>query len=343
MKQLIQLSLFLLFTAYTTDVQAKIKWSAGIKEDYLSRFQYHLGSDGVAIVRRNLFDMGFESITAITRLAMVGKNESQVFLPVSRTRLSDLETLMSRVVQARGEFVIKPVIFANPELGIPPRLTDIEPRDPRLWFNTYWQAYAPLIALTQRRDVSELVLGVGLHGLWKPEFSDNWTLLASEAERRSAAHTRLSIEISSNADLLAFEHWKNQNPIGYEQFVSHLSRIRIASVLAFELPTLPQVLSLFPGKKLTLANTTLPACRGYHLEEDEASCAPHSPRDDEYQAQSLDAWFRSFTQIPENQRRWIAEIEFLAATTDPEPDLERADSRFLYFNPWIKDVFLRNR
>ena len=343
MKQRIRLIIFLLLASHTTGVQAKIKWSAGIKEDYVSRFQYHLGSDGVAIVRRNLFDMGFESITAITRLAMMGKNESQVFQPVSRTRLSDMETLMSRVIQARGEFVIKPVIFLNPEYGIVSRLTGIEPSDPRLWFSTYWQAYAPLIALTQRREVSELVLGVGLHGLWKPEFSDAWTQLASEAERRSAAQTRLSIEISSHADLIAFEHWKNQNPTGYGQFTSHLSRIRIASALAVQPSVLSKAQSLFPGKKITLANTIVPACRAYYLEEDEGFCTPHSPRDDEYQAQNLDAWFRWFTQISENQRRWIAEVEFLAATTDPEPDLERADPRFLYFNPFIKDVFLRNR
>jgi uncharacterized protein YdaL len=329
-------------------------WQASIRERFVSPQQFPYGGDSALRIRRNTQDLGFTAFTMTTRLQMLSKTSSNVFSAPVRSRRADLETMISSIVQGKGEVVFKPLISLKGTLGVADRLTDINPENTATWFTSYEQAVNFISALSLKREIHEIVMGTGLHHLWKAELADRWIDLAKEIHRRSGDKTRVSIELSSDADVVAFETWKAKDPSSFARLSDELDVVRYSArpvessngagdwsvrktADAIQARHV-RVAALFPSQRLQIANVTVPGCRVYTLDEDEVLCAPNSKFDKAYQASGFNAFLGALNFLPETTRNQIDRIDILMATTDFEPKIWDFDSRFPYYNDLGKKV-----
>lgn len=328
-----------------------IVWQAAIKERMVSLLQHPYGADSALRVRRDVQDLGFSSFTLIVRAQMMGRTENAVFLPPARSRRENLETMFSSLQQGRAGIVLKPVIFESPEFGrVPNRMLDIAPQNPRAWLGSYQQAIAVYYGAAFRRDIREFVVGTGLHNVWKPELATNWVAILQEVRRKVGPQARLSFELSSEADLIALESWKRQAPASFAQVSGLLNMIRVSIVPTEGNPfqtgrtiadRVERVKELMPSALITIANVTVPACRGYTVNEDEVTCPAGSTYDKVFGLMNLQSVFGGLRTVPEYLRSSINTFEFLEATTDREPDDWDFDPRFPYYNDQTGPVFLQ--
>ncbi len=359
MKQRVILAAVLCLGAHASSARAELR-SAGVRENFVTPVAYHYGSDRMARVKYYVFEQGFGSITATIPLLMKSAESSQVFFPQFRTKRVDLETLIARVAHGKGELVLKPILTADNGLGIANRLTGVHPADPALFFATYHQALRQYVAIASTRDVHELVAGVGLHALWKPEFAAHWLELLRDIRRQLAPGVRLSIELSSERDLEAWEAWKSNGSATFASVSELLDRIRVAaspveasvdgggktwsseSTRSALESRLTRAATLFPAQKLTVANVTIPACGARSVDEDEVRCLNATrAKDFEHQQEGLEVFYSAFDSLREELRAKVVEIEFREATTEFDALAGLEDARCLFWNDEATEFFKR--
>ena len=331
-------------------------WQAALRERFVSAQQFPYGGDSALRIRRNVQDLGFTSFTLITRLQMTDAKASHVFASAVRSRRTDLETMISSVVQGKGEVIFKPVISIDGDMGVVNRLTGINPTDPNAWFTSYQTALSFLATISAKREIHEIVLATGMHHLWTAQHADAWTSLGKEMHRRSGNRTRVSIEISSDADVTAFETWQQANPDSLKAFAHELNVIRISAspVESYDGAgdwnlrktadlinnRYARIQALFPLQTVQLANVTVPGCRIHHMDEDEVICESGAKFDKAYQAAGINAFLGSLSFLDLAVKQNIQRIEFLMASTDFEPAQWDFDSRFPYYNDLARRILL---
>jgi hypothetical protein len=332
--------------------------SAGIREIYINPTALDYRSETMNRVKQGVFAQGFSSVTATLRLAMPSADSSYVFLPPLRSDRMALEVLAAQIAHARGRLILKPVISLNPGLGVARRLMDIRPRDTNLWFSTYRQALGVAIAASSRREVSELVVATGLHALFRSEYASNWIALLKDIRRELGTRVKLSFELSTDKELAAMRTWQNQDPSSFNELCSLLDVIRLGIIPVETTPgagwtkdllrqqltdQLASSVAIFKTQSLTLSTVAIPAYRKRHYVENEVYAEPESTPDLKYQADGLSAFLAAAKEIPDTLRSRLNEIEFFEATTDGEPDPEKIDYSYLYYNPLIKDVLKQSQ
>lgn len=333
--------------------------SAGVRESFITRYDLDFNSDTMNRVKHEVFAQGFSSITATIRMGMHSAADSYVYTPALKSNRFAMESLAARISHAGGRLVLKPLISLEPGLGVANRLTGINPADPALWFSTYAQSLAMSVEVSRLKEVSELVVGTGMHHLWKFEHATSWSNLLHAVRIKAGPRVRLSFELSTDADLAAFEEWKNTSPDSFADVLSRIDLIRIGATpgeevkgLGWRAQSIRTQLSakivrahaIFADKTLSLANVTIPACRSRAQDEDEFVCTG-TPKDADlkYQADGLNAFFMALESLPKELSARLEEVEFLEATTDFEPNPALTDYRFLYYSPLTSEIFLKKK
>lgn len=352
----------ILTLASAVGAEAGPQWQATIRERIVSSKQHLYGNDSALRVRRDISDirvgagendMGFKSFVLTTRLQMESPTASYVYKAMLSSERTDIETMISSVLLGKAEVVVKPMISTNGDVGVANRITDVNPADPHVWFTSYAQTLKFYTALSLRREIHELVIGTGLHNLWKPAHATAWIDLAQDVRRKMGVGTKLSIELSSAQDVAAMEAWKLQDPASFESFSSELDRVRFSSPMimgpygwdvmktkaALE-DNHQRVRALFPRQPLTLAEVKLPACRALTEVDGEVVCNAGAPFDKIHQVSAIRMFFRVLRMVPAELRNDLATIDVLMATTDREPDDWNFDPRFPFYNPEARKRFV---
>jgi len=328
------------------------KLSAGVREMYLTPEGFSFGSDNMSRLKYAIEKKGFSSFTLAVRLGLKNQQDSYVYAPVLRTKLHELQAITSRILVSDDEIVIKPMLSKLPGLGVADRLTGLSPSQPALFFATYTDCLNLYFGLARKYGVSEIVLGVGMGNLWSRAFSKYWVELSQFAEQRVGDRTRLSIELISETDFGNLEDWKTNDPGSFQKLSDRLTRIRVAGTQMEKVPFyVSRAQALFPIKKITLSNVTIPRCVQSVWDEDEVQCEiPHLPsssapvpQPEIGQAQRLALWLKGFDDLPEQVRAFIVEIEFRETATQFEPPENKKDPRFLHDNGLTRDVLLQWR
>jgi uncharacterized protein YdaL len=320
--------------------------SAGVREYFITQDKYTYGSDTMARVMATSFSEGFESLTLAVRLGVNSMDGSSIEATRQRSRMKDLDVIIARTKQANRELVFKPIITRAHQSSMIDRATLFSPKNVKTFYATYKRDLKPYFTRARRYALAEIVLGVGMNRLWAVENAPEWIKFVQMAKREVGPKTRLSIELTSNADLNALEGWKRAEEASFIETGRHLDRIRIAgsSIGSIE-NTVKRVLALFPDAKITLSNVTIPGCKETQWAEDEVQCVGNSVSYTEElklkQLNDLTAWIKNFSDLPAPIRERIVEVEFREATTQFEPDDGAEDPRFLLYNPKIRGVFLK--
>lgn len=334
-------------------------FSASIREEFTSIYRFPYGTDSMLRTRRELSDIGFNVFTLSIRLSVEGEEDSQVYPPQYKSKRSDVETLIAAVQQGRGQVALRPVIGKQVGMDAITRLPGLRPKNPELFFTTYLQALSAYVSIAEKRDIAEIILGVGLDNLWSARFSKQWHEFIIELRRRAGEQTRFSFELTSENSIEAFQTWQLQDPIGFKAVMDLVERIRIVSAPIENTPgkgdwnvdktrdrltrRLRTLADLFPNKYLTIASISAPACREYSMLEDEIQCAENFTIDKQYQANAFSAWFAALEQQPADLRARVAELDFLAATTNIEPEkINKSQARFFLFNEIARKMFATN-
>lgn len=318
------------------------QWQGGIREDFITEYAYGFGSDAPARVYRELSDRGVEAFTLHSRLQYQGDQASTVVAPRLKSDFRDYEIAASRIRMLENKMILKPLIFANPGLGIAQIAKKPRPQRPELFIASYQQQMANFYKISRETEVAELVIGAGtLHLLADARFATRFSNMLKHA--RTAVHpkTLLSLEIETledqkalemalkNADIRstllqtiakvnfaipATEMWNNKVELAPE-----FSNILKASKLWLE--------SNMGAKKIGLTRVWIPACDQIIPQEIELSCL--GSRSVSTKTLNRFETLKAELLKLEDESIILDSVEIMESGTDFEPS--SPDARFFYY------------
>ncbi|HAZ14544.1 MAG: hypothetical protein A2X86_15545 [Bdellovibrionales bacterium GWA2_49_15] len=333
---------------------AGLELAALVHEQYRSQGDMGYGSQGGMILARQANDAGFKSFTMSIRMATQGTTSDLVYLPVNRTPIADIERFIVRSSHSFSKVTMRPIMTADIGLMMSNLLQEYNPANPGRWAEYYYQSIFPYVALADEYDIDEFVVAVGLAKLWNSKNSDLWLTLVKKIARRING-IKLSLEITSENDLSALEHWRSEDPVKFEQFLSYFKTLRFSvndqlplKLADWQKDPISKVLknnfarlrTAYPDKDLKLVNLTVPACEQFNYKKSAFTCEG-GPWNFASQTKAAKQFFLALNELEEDALENLIQVEVNVGVTQFEPAFEFRDPRLFYYSPDFDKLFLQ--
>ena len=332
---------------------ASTEYQGGLREYFITSNQYGFESDHAAQTKHEILEAGFQSIVLHLRLGVRSSTDHYVFHPAIKSPRTDLEIMLSRILQANAGIVLKPGLYENPGLGTPSSIPRLHSDDPQSLFTYYGQTLQLYFAIASKREIETFVLGMGMGQTFTSEFAPRWKALVMNARRMLDPKTTLALELSHSDDVAQLEKWAQTDPSSLYEIMDSIGQIRFtiplnqyvdSSTLALNTVEMKNLIQnryqrlrkLFRAQTIVLSNVSLPGCYGFTSNESEVDC-PNILVGDinaalSAQTSLVRGFISEFKDINSKIGSTISALEIIMANTDNEPTLYQANRRFPYFN-----------
>lgn len=327
-----------------TSAQA-FEWEAGVRELFLTRQTYSYNSDSSSRIRRELFDRGYTRISIQPRIAYTGDSKSLFYLPPVKSSLTDLGVMNTRISQANGYMTLKPIIYANPDLGEAKPVERINPLKADVALVSYGQILSQYAQLARHDEIDRMVVGTGLVHLLNQDFLvPKFELMLKGIRKSVGPKTELLLEVVGAEDLKALA--KAVSPqtgnLDLSKLVNGLSivlepgthfpggSINIEEVKKTRL----DLETLLPGMPIHLSRVVVPGCNDLTIVGGEYYCATYV-RDIKVQLTRFSELKKALLVL-EKEGFIFRTVEIMESNTDFEPGTP--DPRYPYYNPLFNDL-----